>query len=267
MKKVGICLIARDSEVMLKNTLSLLDADCGKLTEKYQFFLSMYENDSMDDTVDIMSEYPLKNIKSVVTSELTNNEKFGSVVSKERIELMARCRTRCVDALYEQVGGDLDLILWLDVDYTWTNDAIEKLLDAVDEDGANIADVASAYSLHADIQRPHMELYDKWATRYQKDHSWWHCSPHTFMPEAVPVYSTFNGLCAYKAGPFNEGLRFSAESESLPKLDVEHVSICEGFQKAGLGRVMLMKDLFSLHFADPNNLDPWMAQPNPWFER
>lgn len=266
MKNVGIFLIARDAEDAVKYTMESLDKDAGELTDKYKFYLTMYENDSVDDTIDVMTDTPLKNISRLAVSEQTNFQKFGSVVSRERIDVMAACRTKCMDAFYRENGGiDLDFVVWVDVDYVFHEECLKNILNAVDED--DIADIASVYSIHGDIQKAPMELYDKWATRAKETDNWWGCPPYRLMPEVAEVYATYNGMCAFKAGPFNDGLRFKAESKHQPKLDVEHISVCEGFKDAGLDRVVILRDSLSVHFANPANIQRWLDQGAQGFQR
>jgi len=259
MQKVLVCMIARDASGIIRHTLANVRAQITSLKSSYDFTVSVYENDSSDNTLDLISGFDWKDSATVfVNSENVGSEKWESVESRGRIEAMAAARNKCMEAVDL---NDFDLVLWLDVDYWFTDGSIAELLAIVSKEERDEADVASAYSLHADILRPNMELYDKWATRGEASQDWWTCTPYKFMPDVAPVYTTFNGLCVYKADPFKNGLRFSSESKNNA-LDVEHVSICEGFHDAGLNRVALVKKAISLHFHNGSNIIPWISQNN-----
>jgi len=253
-EKVLLCMICRDSAKMLPSVLVAATAQMEALSDKYEFSASFYENDSSDSTKEAIEgwEKPSNFGSMFAAFEITDKVHFPSVVSKERINQMAAFRNAAMDQVSDL--DSYDYVVWFDADYVWEATALSKLLGAVGEGG--FADMASGYSLHADIQRPHMELFDKWATRGEELDIWWTCTPFKFLKDEAPVYSTFNGLCAYKAQPFIDGLRFSSSSKHQ-ETDVEHVSICEGFRDAGFGRIYLLKNVPLLHFMNTDNFAPW----------
>jgi len=246
---------------MLKFFLNQVRETAERTEKKFEFSISLYENDSKDDSKLIIEEFKWTDEwndnlfgKVVVNCEDIGTEEFGSVESDDRIKNMVRARNMCLDQFGDLV--DFDYVVYADIDYAWSNDVLEKLIDKIDSDD-NDMNIVSAYSLHADIKRPPMELYDKWATRHEKEHGWWSCTPYTFLSEEIKLYSTFNGLCVYEASPFVEGLRFSSSSQEFEE-DVEHISICEGFRERGLDSIWMIKAAHVLHFMDCNNFKPWL---------
>ena len=260
MKNVLICSIARDVAPVIDYTLSVIKRQAEKLADDYNISMSIFENDSVDNTVDLINGFDWEGVLDFTfTSETLGTQKFDSVVDKSRIDGIAFCRNACMKAVDL---SKFDIVVWLDADYVQTEDCIKKLIEAVDSDKDGTADIASAYSLHADINRPEMELFDKWATRAKPEHIWWHCVPHKLLPDVVDVYATFNGLCAYKAQPFKDGLKFVSGSKHN-EVDVEHISICEGFADAGFGKIVMLKDVIVLHLHDQNNLIPYLENNTP----
>jgi hypothetical protein len=260
MLNVLICMITRDSELMTINAMELIKRQAASDTmADCNITVSIFENDSLDGTASAIAGFDWDGlVVPIITSETLGTKKFDSVESKGRIDNIAKCRNKCMEAV-----GDLspfDIVVWIDSDYHFRYQSIRTLIDLVNSEKA---DIASAYSLHADYARPPMELFDKWATRGEELHDWWNCTPYDLMPEFAQVYSTFNGLCAYKAGPFKDGLKFSSKSKHNDT-DVEHVSICEGFRDAGLGNIILARDVLANHFFKGSNLIPWMTE-NPNF--
>lgn len=253
-KKILFCCILRDCAPILEYFLSQLNSSIENLSDSYDFYISIHENDSNDSTVEILNNFKFSNkiIDKTITSEKLNTKKFGSEISNERIKNISTARNKCIENCKNI--SEIDYIIWSDVDYAWSDDCLKKLIEhSVEKD----YDIASGYSLHADIQRPHMELYDKWATRYKKHHNWWCCPPYEYLHDDIKVYSTFNGLCFYKSKPFIDGLRFCPKS-SLTDEDVEHISICEGFAKMNMNKIYLIKDIHVLHFSDLNNFPIWL---------
>ena len=254
MKNVLFCSIMRDKEPMLKYFLTQAISSAFSMKEDYKFHFSLYENDSKDGTKKILEEtdWPdfLGEVK--VTSEDIQTESFGSVISNQRIQNIASARNKCLNQFKKL--QDMDYIVFADVDYAWSNGVLEGLFKELTE---NDLDILSGYSLHADIKKAHMELYDKWATRAKPTHCWWSCTPYDMLNRLVPVHSTFNGLAIYKAEPFKEGVRFESSSANYPE-DVEHISVCEGFRKMGFEKIYMLKEAHLLHFSNTENFPVWL---------
>lgn len=222
------------------------------------FDVVIYENDSTDNTVsEFETAFQSKpaNVNSArIVSETLKTESFGSVASEERINQIANARNRAMES-----AGDLsqyDCVVWVDTDYLIHEGVLENLVSEVLDDNY---DIVSAYSLHADIQRPPNELFDKWATRNKSSDVWWCCTPVEMLPGIVDVYSTFNGLAVFNAKGFKgDGPYFSSKSESSIEngtgFDVEWVGVCEMFRSQGLSRIGLDTDSRVYHFMNASNI-------------
>jgi hypothetical protein len=229
-----------------------------------KFDIVIFENDSSDGTVEAFNEVfkgSPDNVNCRIVSEKLELEAFDSVISKDRIDKMALIRNRCLDQVED--FSAYASVIWMDMDYVLGDEAFSKILQPV---LLGDADIVSVYSLHGDVQRPHKELYDKWATRGKKSDTWWNCTPHELLVGLVmqpqtsllPVYSTFNGLCAFNAKGFEDGARFSSLSKSCEASaldhDVEWISICEQFSEMGLDGIYLDILVPAYHFANHKNM-------------
>lgn len=255
-KKVLILSITRDRAPIVSKFTECLFGEI-ELVSDFTFDVLVYENDSKDGTAEAFAS-SLKNSPSnvasaKVVSETLETEAFGSVASKDRIDQIANARNRALES-----AGDLSqysLVVWVDSDYLLHGGSLAALIDEV---SADQFDILSAYSLHADVQRPQGELFDKWATRAQKEDYWWNCTPIEIMPAVVELYSTFNGLAAFNAQGFIDGARFSSESESSKVngtgYDVEWVGLCEQFRALGFGRIAMDVNCKVYHFMNASNI-------------
>lgn len=255
MAKALLIGITRDRGPIVENFTKCLFSEIE--STDMQWDVLFYENDSKDDTV-AQFEQALQstpdNVESArIVSETLDTESFSSEVSVQRIANIANARNAALDA-----AGDLSqysVVVWVDSDYLIHEGVLQDLVEEVVEGEYSIF---SAYSLHADVNRPNGELFDKWATRAQQSDVWWNCTPIERLPAVVDVYSTFNGLAAFDAKGFVDGARFEPISQSAQinglDVDVEWVSICEQFRSMGLDKIALSTNSKVYHFLNAENI-------------
>jgi len=258
MHKVLILGITRDRGPIAKVFVEGLFDQISGMSESHDFDILIYENDSKDNTVsEFKSAFENKpaNVSSAkIVSETINTESFASVATEARIDQIASARNRAMELAGDV--SDYDCVVWVDTDYLIHQGVLSALIDDVT---MGLSDIVSAYSLHADVQRPNMELFDKWATRLKKSDIWWCCAPIEMLENPViDVYSTFNGLAAFNPAGFCNEKMFSSESESSVEngtgFDVEWVGVCEKFRNSGFGKIKLNSALLVYHFMDPANI-------------
>ena len=109
--KITIISIFRDSEPYINNCLNKLDSLEKKTNANFEYFF--YENDSKDNTKDILKKW-MSNKKGKLISENINTPKFGSIVNKERFNLLAQFRNKLLRA-GKPFDSDYSLILDSDV--------------------------------------------------------------------------------------------------------------------------------------------------------
>src|SRR6056300_1165218 len=94
---IAVYSLWRDSEPHIYRTLSQLE-DLESLDYDFEYYF--YENDSKDDTVNILKNWIQKR-KGSFLHETLEAKKFGSVTDQERMHLLSDCRNKC-----KQLGFD-----------------------------------------------------------------------------------------------------------------------------------------------------------------
>ena len=133
MGKISVLSMFRDSEGYLLETLRSLE-DMESATEGFSFEYFFYENDAVDNTVDLVNDWiGLKNGRFL--SEKLDKPKFSQSTAVQRQIDMTHYRNRMLDNA-KPLKSDYTLIL--DSDVIFPPDLINKYLDRFDEDVAMI---------------------------------------------------------------------------------------------------------------------------------
>ena len=138
-----------------------------KALPEYDFYLSIYENDSDDNTKIELFNKDWSFFKGVaIVSENIDTEYYGSVKDAQRVENLAKARNKAIE-----LGGflnNMDYVLMVEGDVIYTTDDVKRLLDFKNTEPK--FDIVSSISL-----RKNKTHYDWWATRtsaiYVKDRS------------------------------------------------------------------------------------------------
>ena len=202
-----------------------------ELNKDFDFYLSIYENDSTDGTKQKLMSKDWSFVSGLsIISENIGTQLYGSVKDAQRVENLAKARNKAIEA-----GGFLekvDYVLMVEGDNAYGAEDVRKLLK-FGELEPNF-DIVSTLSI-----RGNGTHYDWWATRttpiYRAGASE---VPKNFDSIAYgKFYSTSNGVCLYKAAAFKEGARHGWINESTNKFDCEMVVLCQEFHKRGHGNV------------------------------
>ena len=234
-KKVLVYSIVRNRQKYMrqyyKQLVSMVSSN-----PNYEFYLSIYENDSNDNTVkELMSnDWSMFAGVSLIFDKL-DTEYFGSVKHPARVENLAKARNKAIEA-----GGFLDkvdYVLMIDSDLKFDNLAVSKLLsfDSIEPD----FDIVSSISL-----RPNGTHYDWWATRtgpiFNEKKS--EIDPQWKIKSYGAYYSTSNGLCLYRAKPFQEGARYGWINSVTGEFDCEAMIVCQVFREMGYNKIYIRYD-------------------------
>ena len=267
--RILICTIVRNAEATIPRWWSKVS----KMTETYpeiEFGLSVYENDSVDNSKSLLrdcmkkahnyfSEFHLK-------TEDIQTDFYGSVVDSKRVENLAKARNTC----FEQVK-DLsfyDYAMSVEVDGQFSVPSLGRLFTHIDKwdilsGGSYVPPTDSMMRLAiANGEKFKVPFYDHWATRLDSDEDFWDnkikdgetlfqsglssLNPQdlvTLPDDILPVYSTFNLVCLYRMKAITEGCQFAGYSEHLQSFDCDTTVICEKFRKAGYNRIGMMPHL------------------------
>jgi glycosyltransferase involved in cell wall biosynthesis len=204
-----------------------------KAFPQHEFYLSIYENDSTDQTKRLLFNQDWSILKGVsIIAENVNTKYFGSVKDSERVMNLSIARNKAIEA-----GGFLDIVdyvLMFEGDVKFGVGDIRELLEfeAVEPD----FDVVSAMSV-----RPNGTFYDVWATRTTDE----------YQPGVFPLedgyrtkhygryLSTSSGLCLYRAKPFQEGARHHWINKKTGESDCEMVVVCQDFRARGYNNIFI----------------------------
>lgn len=228
MKKVLIYSIFRNSSSKLDQYYFQLKKIVLSFPE-IEFYLSLYENDSTDDTKQKLKSFDFSFVKdySLITENL-NTQAFGSVKEEQRVINLANARNKAIHS--KDFLEKVDWVMMLESDARYEVSAVEKILNFQDRNNLPNVDIVSAIMFKSNK----MKHYDKWATRrtaLEEDGTLfddWRETPYS------KYYSTCNGICLFKAEAIRQGANYGWYNERLEKFDCDTVVICEKFHQQGL---------------------------------
>lgn len=239
-EKVMIYSIVRNNGKTMDRYYQQIKSVVSSLPE-YEFYLSVYENDSTDDTkLKLFSkDWTFLSGVSIITENI-NTEHFGSVKDTERVQNLAKARNKAIEA-----AGFIDVcdyVLMVEGDNVWGPADVSRLLNFKNKE-PNF-DVVSGISL-----RDNGTHYDAWATRttpiFREGVSE---IPRNFRTlDYGKFYSTSNGLCLYRTEAFRKGARHGWMNDATGKSDCEMVVLCQEFHKLGHGNIFVDYNAISRH--------------------
>ena len=98
-EKVFIYSIFRNSEKNLQNYYTQLKSTVAELDNNYDFYLSIYENDSTDNTKKILSSFDFSFVKEfLLITENIGTTLYRSVVNEQRVKNLSDARTKALSA-------------------------------------------------------------------------------------------------------------------------------------------------------------------------
>ena len=231
-KKILVYSIIRNRQKYVKQFHKQL-ATMVANNPQHEFYLSIYENDSTDNTVReiVTSDWSMFKGVSLIFDKV-NTEYFGSVKNPNRVENLAKARNKALEA-----AGFLDrvdYVLMVDADLKFDNLAVSELL-SFEKIDPNF-DIVSAISI-----RPNGTHYDWWATRvgpvFNETRS--DIDPQWKTKSYGEYYSTSNGLCLYRAKPFQEGARYGWTNLVTNEFDCEPMVLCQVFREMGYNKIYI----------------------------
>lgn len=206
------------------------------IADKYRehdFSLSVYENDSVDDTVWRLEQAAFYGFVSTeYKSEVLGLPKFGSTKEPERVQGLAMARNKAV--MQSRVYDQVDAVMAVEADCRFDVDDIGYLFEYWDE-----TDIVSGWTAQPGTNY----LYDAWATRkrnlreYDSDNNSLHSTHGSVTREQYA--STFNGVCLYRADVFRQVGGYGWQSPIDGEPDCDTAVICQKFIEAGHDRIWI----------------------------
>jgi len=233
-EKILICSITRNDEEFYINYYNRIKAMVDYFPE-YDFYLSLYENDSNDSTKNLIFKCDYSMFSGVsIISENINTKFYGSTKDEDRVKNLSEARNKSLMA--NDFLNKVDYVLVIDVDVEFKMPAVEKILNFKKIEPQ--FDIVSATTLRKRV------LYDQWATRdsyfydqeMQNNFEFYRKKPYK------KYYSVSSGFCLYKAKPFKDGARWGFINQVTGKADCEMVVICQDFSKRGYNNIYMLHE-------------------------
>lgn len=227
MENVFIYSIFRNSEKILHKYYDQLKSTILKLNDRYNFFLSLYENDSTDNTKKILSSLDFSFVSNFsLISENVGTTFFNSVVAEQRVKNLASARLKALSAKNFLQKSKYVLCIESDIDYK--PECVENLLSFQNTNNLKNVDIVSAVSIHKNTK-----LYDAWATRRNSTEEWGELFDDWKNKSYDRYYSTFNCICLYNADVIKKGAIYDWYNNRLKRFDCDTAVICEKFHELG----------------------------------
>ena len=226
-EKVFIYSIFRNSEKHLQNYYTQLRSAVAELGNNYDFYLSIYENDSTDNTKKILASFDFSFVEdfSLITENIGTTS-YRSVADEQRVKNLSEARTKALSA--KDFLQKSQYVLCIESDIMYSTDCIKSLFNFKKTHNLQNVDIVSAVSIHKNSG-----LYDTWATRRDSNEEWGDLYEGWKNKSYDRYYSTFNCICLYNAEVINKGGVYGWYNERLKKFDCDTAVICENFHKLG----------------------------------
>lgn len=230
--KVSVFCIWRDSEEFARRTLDQLEK-LEKL-DGFSFSFYFYENDSKDNTVQILSEW-MKYRSGGFLSETLKAQKFGSVTDPLRMKLLCECRNKC-KSLAGNNDSHYSLLIDSDIEFGVDNfvrqlNDLNNLPNAV-MTTANVRQQIPDYTLDYSLD----SYYDVYAFRdsYGNNGLYYNDCPFIrkdnrigwMLGQPQITMSSFGGFAIIKSSIFNK-------VEWHSDFHCDHVNMCYDISKFG----------------------------------
>jgi hypothetical protein len=206
----------------------------------YEFYLSIYENDSTDDTKQKLQskDWSAFSRVSLILEDL-QTKFYGSVKDGDRVKNLSIARNKAIEA-----GGfinDVDYVMMVEADVEFDMNTVSRIL--------SFKNVVPDFDIVSGITIRNKRLYDQWATRKQPvyDEGIYPIEDDYKMKAYDRYYSTSNGICLYRAKPFQEGIRYGWINKVTNEFDCEMVVVCQSFHDAGYNNVYIIHDAEIYH--------------------
>lgn len=221
---VAIVSIARNASKNLNNNLKIFDT-LESLYNNCYFYI--YENDSIDNTKEIIDMWAKNKSNAIFESEKLNTPYLPLSTSTTRTENLAKARNKCLEYVKNEISDKIDYVIVIDIDFInfsinglynsfgWLN--IHEHIDAIA--GFSFLMKKPSFPNGTTTKYDMLTNYDSWAYR----HTWWSDTQQSglmywfqwWIPlvgsPLIHVNSAFGGCAIYKKKYFISG-KYSGEN-------------------------------------------------------
>lgn len=276
MKKVLICSIIRNQAENLNTWFSQLKNLVQNISNEYECYLSIFENDSVDNTQDLLKKFDFSFLKdSIIEYSILNTKQYESIWSVDRIKNLAFYRQSCIDNGFKTwYNFSFDKICFIEPDIEYDPKWSKELILSKHPESIDInPDIYSGWSLRSNKNpKESMYLYDTCAVRQSKNDIYWNFDNEKKWIDSSllrtslsnedsnclhSIYSTFNCFCVYKAEPFYKGIKWGYTNSRINPSDIQldnnlflesdTVNIVENFRENGYKNILLNRNCIIRH--------------------
>jgi hypothetical protein len=208
-----------------------------KFGNSYNFLLSIYENDSTDQTKEKIKNLDWSFVEHEILMENINTQYFGSTNDEDRVRNLANARNKAIEA--KDFLHRSDYILSLEFDMAFNLQSIERIL--------NFKNREPDFHIVSSISRNGRVFYDTWGTRRNEHEKWGGLFDGWNRKSYDKYYATSNGICMYLSKPFKEGLRYHWFNETLGHHDCEMVVVCDRMHRMGYHNIFILYRALAVH--------------------
>lgn len=230
-KKVAVVGLCRNCSSWIQNNINQIVETFENYTKEYKIIL--FENDSIDQTKEKITELTKNNSNIILLSETFNRPQFGTVKDRARTEALAEYRNILKDYV-KKYYTDYDFVIVIDTDFkSFSQNGIYNSFgwfsrhNNIDAICGNSFEIKKIFT-----QNPSLWNYDCWAFRSTWWNDWQAVESTQFynynpmlwfgiwiLPPGSPlvrINSGFGGCCIYKLSSYICG-QYSG-------IDCEHVT-------------------------------------------
>lgn len=230
-KQILLCSIFRNRGKFVDRWYQQICDIAEHYKDEYDFSISAYENDSVDDTKQKITFHKYEKFaKFYFSSETKNTIYYPSIANEDRVKNLAAARNKCLDVEGLNLST-FEKVIFIEPDFKYTLEDAIKIISAEKIHGKTF-DIISGISLSNNW------FYDSWATRKTaNDVNTGELHPRT--GGLLTYWSTFNGFCSYNAEAFSKGIRFGWFNKRFNNYDCDTVVVCESFRENGYNEIYL----------------------------
>lgn len=215
-------------------------------------YLSIYENDSIDNTKNILknSQWNFMEDRIEIISENLKTKKYGSVMDSQRVHNLAAARMKSIRVRNCEFLNKSDWVLVIEPDCVYKIGDIEKLILFKERYNLCNVDIVSGVTIK-DLNNSQMKSRDTWATRKTSEvHPTKHDNLYDnwLLVNYQKYYSTFNAVCLYKSEVIRKGASFSGYNERYKMFDCDTAVICEQFHELNYSDIYIDHTIRNAHF-------------------
>lgn len=245
--KVLIPAIFRNSEKNIEPFFNQLKKAVNYCKD-VEFYFSAYENDSVDNTVELLHSQDWKSVfenRFSIISDNIGTKFYGSSTDSDRVKNLAEARNKATFG--KNFYKEVDFILMIDDDITYEEDMIYNLLNFKNKYNLQNVDIVTPACIQSTTY-PQFVCRDIWAVRRTQYEEWGAFFQDANITPYDRYWSVGNGIQLFKAAPFQNGLRWSAWNKRLNKWDCDLAVLCEDFRSMGYTDIFINHRLIVIHW-------------------